>query len=141
MHSTCHAPLSKCTQLRSQLPYLQVAGWTGIAFDLHAVDVCDHTRPVVALPSDVLACYVQAEVVHGLSGDEVSTRAALNNCVMQVMLHPYHVSSAVACALGQVDTSNIIEGGRRTRRGGVSSAVQTAGAKPPEVADLSDDEW
>ena len=34
---------------------------------------------LLSLP-DGLACYMQAEVVHGLSGDEVSTRAVIHHC-------------------------------------------------------------
>ena len=47
----------------------------------------------------------------------------------------------MTCLRGQVDTSNILEGGRRTRRGGITAATQIAGSKAPEIADYSDDEW
>jgi len=84
MHSTCPCTPVKGTQLRSHLLRLQAAGWTGIASGLRAVDACDRTRPAVALLPDGLACYMQAEVVHGLSGDEVSTRAAIHSAVCTV---------------------------------------------------------
>lgn len=93
--------------------------------------------------ASVVTCWhavVQAEVVHGLSGDEVRFWDLSTSRLLRTAA-PGELTSRMEPALVQVDTSNIIQGGRRTRRGGAGANRQRTVTRTPEPADQSDDEW
>ena len=143
MHRTCRATLLKSTQLRAASCRLAPPCRRRMQRSKCAV-LCMPLVHGLLLRSFHcwMACHCagrRGARAFGRRGEHSVLLSTTARCVPRTALQLCQSSSA--CWLGQVDTSNIIEGGRRARRGGIGATVTLAGSKAPEVADFSDDDW